>query len=63
VWSMLECARKAGRSLLGQGVLERVTDDGWVVFALGEARAATFVAPLPGVGDPVVFAMLADRRG
>ncbi|HEX3733263.1 MAG TPA: type I polyketide synthase [Mycobacteriales bacterium] len=66
VWSMLECVRKSGRSVLGQGTLERGSDDGWVVFALGELRVATFAASLRGAGEadgPVVFAVLAERRG
>ena len=57
VWGALECLRKAGepgRSL----TLGSVGEHGWVVFACGGARVATWTTVLEGRPAPVVFAVL-----
>ena len=61
VWSAIECVRKSGRSITDQISLDRCGPAGWVVFALGELRVATFVTTLVGIDDPVVFAVLAEQ--
>jgi enediyne polyketide synthase len=63
VWSVIECLRKAGNSITEQATLHHRTPDGWVVFARGEVRVATFVTSLSQVDGDVVFAVLAEERG
>nr|AGO97147.1 enediyne polyketide synthase [Streptomyces sp. CNT-179] len=61
VWCALECLRKAGDAGSAP-TLERVLDHGWVVFAAGGHRIATFVTTLNGGPDPVVFAVLSGEE-
>jgi enediyne polyketide synthase len=63
VWTVVECVRKAGQAVVGQATLDRHTPDGWVSFAVGEARVATFVTTLANVDGDVVVAVLAGQRG
>jgi hypothetical protein len=43
--------------------LHSSTPDGWVVFAIGALRVATFVTSLVDVEESVVVAVLAGERG
>jgi enediyne polyketide synthase len=63
VWSAIECLRKSGRSIVDQMALHSSTPDGWVVFAIGALRVATFVTSLVDVEESVVVAVLAGERG
>ena len=63
MWCAVECLQKAG--LTTGTPLTLVPDsepDGWVVLDAGGLRVATFVTTVQGLADPVVAAVLAERR-
>ncbi|RKR86905.1 enediyne polyketide synthase [Micromonospora pisi] len=62
VWTAIECLQKAGHSPRGPLTLLPAERAGWVVFAFGELRVATFVTTLREGPDPVVFAVLTEGR-
>jgi enediyne polyketide synthase len=61
VWSVLECLHAAGLPV-GAVSLDAVTPDGWVVFAQGGSRIATWATAVHGAPGTVVFAVLADEE-
>ncbi|MER7729109.1 type I polyketide synthase [Streptomyces sp. NPDC096323] len=61
VWSAAECLRKNGRALSALTVDSTPgADKHWVVLRSGTATIATFPTYLEGVGEPVVFALMAQ---
>lgn len=62
VWAALECLQKAGHAARGPLTLQQAERPGWVVFAFGELRIATFRTTLRGAAAPVVFAVLTEGR-
>ncbi|MCH0560976.1 type I polyketide synthase [Streptomyces sp. MUM 16J] len=61
VWSAVECLRKNGRALAALTVDSTPgAEKHWVVLRSGAARIATFPTLLEGVGEPVVFALMAQ---
>ncbi|MFG2566222.1 SDR family NAD(P)-dependent oxidoreductase [Streptomyces sp. NPDC048567] len=61
VWSAVECLRKSGRAVAALTVDSTPdAEKHWVVLRSGEARIATFPTSLEGVGEPVVFALMAQ---
>jgi enediyne polyketide synthase len=63
VWAATECQVKAGGSATDRLSLAGSPEPGWLTFASGRVRVATFVATLNGVFDPVVFAVLTGDGG
>jgi enediyne polyketide synthase len=61
VWCAQECLTKAGVSAAGPLTLEPGAEDGWVVFAAGALRIATFLTRLRSGAAPTVLAVLAER--
>jgi len=57
VWCALECLRKTGTTTRDLTV-DRVDEDGWIVFAAGDARIATWVTTVNDLPTPVAFAVL-----
>nr|WSW64809.1 type I polyketide synthase [Streptomyces sp. NBC_00995]WSW71144.1 type I polyketide synthase [Streptomyces sp. NBC_00995] len=63
VWSAVECLRKNGRAVAALTADSTPgADKHWVVLRAGTARIATFPTFLEGVGDPVVFALMAQTE-
>jgi enediyne polyketide synthase len=58
VWAALEALKKAGAALTTPLMLEDATADGWVVFAAGPLRVATYVAVVQGMAEPLALAIL-----
>jgi enediyne polyketide synthase len=61
LWTVLECIRKAG-AVQQPVTAEPATGDGWLVFAVGDRRVATFVTRLHGLDGPAVFAVMTEGR-
>lgn len=59
VWGAIECLRKNGRAV-AELTLEPAGPDRWVRLRSGRARIAGFATALNGVGEPVVFTMMAE---
>lgn len=59
VWGAVESLRKNGHTRT-ELVAEPNAPQGWAVLRSGRARIATFSTRLHGVGDPVVFTVLAE---
>jgi enediyne polyketide synthase len=62
VWAAMECLQKAGLHTSSPLTLTPVRQDGWAVFASGSLRIATLATTLRDVPDPVIFAILIERR-
>ncbi|HEV2377052.1 MAG TPA: type I polyketide synthase [Streptosporangiaceae bacterium] len=62
VWAVHECLAKAGLPQDAPLTLGTPQAGGWVVFACGQATVATFLTTLRDRPDPVVFAILSQRR-
>jgi len=62
VWAALECLQKTGHAAPGPLTLQQSQRPGWVVFAFGGLRIATFRTTLRGAAAPVVFAVLTEGR-
>jgi enediyne polyketide synthase len=62
VWSALECLRKAGATSQALA-LDRIHPGGWALLSAGDARIATWVTTVNDRPDPVVFAVLAGKKG
>jgi enediyne polyketide synthase len=62
VWTVIECVRKSGCSIIGRPAIDRYGPDGWAVFALGDLRILTFTTTLTNTDGDVVFAVLTGRR-
>ena len=58
VWAASECLKKAGAMVNAPLMLVSSTADGWVLLAAGALVTATFVAPVRGIQEPVVLAVL-----
>jgi enediyne polyketide synthase len=58
VWAAEECLKKAGSMVATPLVLNAVTADGWVLLQAGRLVIATFAAPVKGVPDRLVLAVL-----
>ncbi|WP_422739197.1 SDR family NAD(P)-dependent oxidoreductase [Micromonospora sp. WMMD729] len=63
VWTAVEAMQKAGLPMRGPLVLGGTARPGWVLFAAGGARAASFVTSLRGVDGRVVITVLAGAEG
>ncbi|NLU79176.1 SDR family NAD(P)-dependent oxidoreductase [Micromonospora sp. HNM0581] len=59
VWGAVECLRKNGHAR-AELVAEPTRPAGWVALRSGPARIATFATRLQDIGEPVVFAILAE---
>jgi enediyne polyketide synthase len=59
VWGAVESLRKNGHTRT-ELVAEPNAPHGWAVLRSGQARITTFATALQGVGDPVVFTVLAE---
>jgi enediyne polyketide synthase len=62
VWCAIECLQKAGRPTAGPIILRPGAGPGWSVLAAGEVRIATLATTLRGAGEPVVVAILGERK-
>ncbi|BCB88491.1 polyketide synthase [Phytohabitans suffuscus] len=62
VWCAVECLQKAGRPPSAPITLRPGAGPGWSVLAAGEVRIATLATSLRGAGEPVVVAVLGERR-
>lgn len=58
VWSAVEALKKAGAALTTPLTLEDATADGWVLFAVGPLRVATYVAAVQRLAEPLALAIL-----
>ncbi|MET8367003.1 SDR family NAD(P)-dependent oxidoreductase [Micromonospora sp. NPDC005252] len=63
VWTAVEAMQKAGLPMRGPLVLGGTARPGWVLFAAGGARAASFVTSLRGSDGRVVITVLAGAEG
>jgi enediyne polyketide synthase len=63
VWAATECQVKAGGYVTDPLSLIESPEPGWLTFASGRARIATFVTAISGLQDPVVFAVLTGIEG
>ncbi|MFG1651599.1 SDR family NAD(P)-dependent oxidoreductase [Micromonospora sp. NPDC049275] len=63
VWTAVEAMQKAGLPMRGPLVLGATAPPGWVLFAAGGARAASFVTSLRGSDGRVVITVLAGAEG
>ncbi|GAA4447324.1 type I polyketide synthase [Phytohabitans houttuyneae] len=62
VWCAVECLQKAGRPTAAPIVLQPGAGPGWSVLAAGEVRIATLATSLRGADEPVVIAVLGERK-
>ncbi|MEU6077879.1 type I polyketide synthase [Micromonospora sp. NPDC047074] len=62
VWAATECLRKAGLSHRAPLVAVPSDRAGWLVFASGDLRIATFVTSVRDLPHPMVFAILTEGR-
>ncbi|EDY52387.1 PskE [Streptomyces clavuligerus] len=62
VWAAGECLQKAGATASAPLALAPAPHDGWAVLTSGGLRIATLATRIRGAAEPVVLAILTERR-